>query len=176
MPVGTALFAQNSTLPAGASVGNSTASNATAEEGVPILLSASYTFTIDEGKYAGDAVFVMGQTPLSVNATVPALLMHLQPAVDGLGAKWVNKTGKAIDISIVIPMLICHNPCSAWKTNFHQLNDVQTGCLRCRAIARFRKTFDFSFAFGQYGRGQQDCPAFDIVDALLGSIETFNLI
>lgn len=94
LPVGTALFAPNSTLPAGAATGNATAPKATAEEGNPILLSATYTFTIDDGKYAGDAVFVMGQTPLSVNSSIPALLMHLQPAVDGLGAKWVNKTGK----------------------------------------------------------------------------------
>ncbi|KAK9898587.1 hypothetical protein P389DRAFT_35743 [Cystobasidium minutum MCA 4210] len=92
LPVGTALFSPNSTVPAGAAVGNATTSDAAADKGTPILLSATYTFTIDDGKYAGDAVFVMGQTPLSVNSTVPALLMHLQPAVDGLGAKWVNKT------------------------------------------------------------------------------------
>lgn len=94
LPVGSALFAPNTTLPAGATTGNATAEVKTADDNAPILLSATYTFTIDDGKYAGDAVFVMGQTPLSVNTTIPALLMHLQPAVEGLGAKWVNKTGK----------------------------------------------------------------------------------
>lgn len=97
LPVGTALFAPNTTLPAGSTTGNATlggSATTASEDGLPVLLSATYTFTIDDGKYAGDAVFVMGQTPLSVNGSVPALLMHLQPAVDGLGEKWVNKTGK----------------------------------------------------------------------------------
>lgn len=94
LPVGTALFAPNTTLPAGTTTGNATTPLVSAENDSPILLSATYTFTIDDGKYAGDAVFVMGQTPLSVNASIPALLMHLQPAVEGLGVKWANKTGK----------------------------------------------------------------------------------
>lgn len=126
LPVGTALFAPNSTLPAGAATGNTTAPKATAEEGNPILLSATYTFTIDDGKYAGDAVFVMGQTPLSVNSSIPALLMHLQPAVDGLGAKWVNKTGKRTLPRSSVPCANHLQPCSARQANLHQLNHVQT--------------------------------------------------
>jgi hypothetical protein len=71
-----ALFTPNTTVAAlnGTSATNVTASGASKAAAAPVLLSASYSFTMDNG----ESVFVVAQTPLSQNYSSEALLMTLQ--------------------------------------------------------------------------------------------------
>ena len=76
LPIGMALFTPNTTAAAvnGTSATNGTAAAASKASAAPVLLSASYSFTMDDG----ESVFVVAQTPLSQNYSSEALLMTLQ--------------------------------------------------------------------------------------------------